>query len=292
MRPLSVVSFQLAVVGLCAGVVLPSALRAQKSEPALKHTETIQRTLSAAKVLDVDNISGSVHIIGYNGTQVQLTAVRTNEADTQELLDKAEKEVTLKTEEKDGELMIYPDGPFRDRNPPFRGSHEHDGNPGYRFSFEMTIKVPASLNLNVRNVNRGGITIEDVQGHFDIQEVNGGIEMKGIGGEGQVRSVNGPVHVSFNRNPSGAWSFKTVNGSVIVNLLPGLSADLQYKTLHGGIFTDFDLTGKPTVVAGEAEQKNGRFVYRSHGFSSGRVGSGGPLLSFETINGEIRILKK
>ena len=280
-------SFSVALI-----LLSPVVLLAQKSELKLKHSDTVQRTFSAPKVLDVDNISGSVHIIGYNGQQVQLTAVRTDEADTQDMLDKAAREVTLKTEEKDGELMIYPDGPFRDRYPPFRGSHDHDGNPGYRFTFELTIKVPASLNLNVRNVNRGGITIEDVQGHFDVQGVNGGVDMKGIGGDGQIRSVNGTVHVAFRGNPTGPCTFKTVNGAVEVSFPPGLAADLQYKTLHGGIYTDFDLNATPTAVTAQAEQKNGRFVYRSHGYSSGRVGQGGPLLSFETVNGEVRILKK
>lgn len=291
MRKLSLISYRLSVFAL----LLPAALSGQKTEKPemkLKHSETIQRTFPAPKVLDVDNISGSVHVIGYNGQQVQLTAVRTNEADTQELLDRAAREVTLKTEEKDGELMIYPDGPFRDRYPPFRGSHNHDGNPGYRFIFEMTIKVPMTLDLNVRNVNRGGIVIEDVRGHFDVQGVNGGVDMKGISGDGQVHSVNGAVHVAFNQNPTAPCSFKTVNGAVEVSFPPGLSADLQYKTLHGGIFTDFDLNAMPATVAGKAEQKNGRFVYRSRGYSTGRVGPGGPLLSFETINGEIRILKK
>ena len=131
-----------------------------------------------------------------------------------------------------------------------------------------------------------------MRGHFDVQEVNGGVEMKGIGGEGQVHSVNGPVNVAFKANPTGPCSFKTVNGEVEATFPPGLSADLQYKTLHGGIYTDFDLNATPAPVAGKAEQKNGHFVYRNHGYSSGRAGAGGPLLSFETINGEIRILKK
>jgi hypothetical protein len=289
MRTLSVIRYPLSV---SLALLAPFALSAQKNEMKLKHSETIQRTFPAPKTLDVDNISGSVHVIGYNGQQIEFTAVRTNEADTQEMLDKAAREVTLKTEEKDGELMIYPDGPFRDRNPPFRGSHNHDGNPGYRFTFEMTIKVPSSLNLNVRNINHGGITIEDVQGHFDIQEVNGKVEMKGIGGDGQVHSVNGAVNVAFKANPTGPCSFKTVNGAVEVSFPPGLAADLQYKTLHGGIYTDFDLNATPTSVTATAEQKNGHFVYRSHGYSSGRVGPGGPLLNFETVNGEVRILKK
>ena len=270
-------------------LLLSLCLAAQNS---LKHSETLQRTFPAPKIVDVDNISGSVHVIGYNGSEVQLTAVRTDQADTQEQLDRAAREITLKTEEKDGELMIYPDGPFRDRYPVFRGSHDRDGSTGYRFDFEITLKVPASVSLNVRNVNRGGIVIEDTRGRFDIRGVNGGIEMKGIAGEGEGRTVNGPIHASFTQNPSGACTFKTVNGEIEVALQPGLSANLEYKTLHGGIFTDFDLTTAPANVAATAEKRNGRFVYRSHGFSSGRAGSGGPLLSFETLNGEIRILKK
>lgn len=257
--------------------LLPLALHAQ-----LTHSETIQRTFAAPRLLDVNNIFGSVHVIGTAGAQIQLTALRTDEASTRELLDKAAKEVTLKTEEKDGELRIYPDGPF----------HDHDWHPGYKFKFDITVNVPQSLTLHVRNVTRGGVTVENVRGHLDIRNVNGGVDMKGIGGEGEVRSVNGPLHVGFSSNPTGAWNFKTVNGPIEVAFVQGLSADLKYKTVHGGIFTDFDVNATPSRVAGQAEQKNGRFVYRSHGYASGRIGSGGPLLTFETVNGEIRILKK
>jgi hypothetical protein len=266
---------------------LPEALDGQTS---LKHSETIQRTFPAPKTVGVDNINGSIHVIGYNGQQVQLTAVRTDEADTQELLNRSLAEVTLKTEEKDGELQIYPDGPFRQPRSPF--DHWDRREDRYRTNFEFTLKVPYAMNLDLRNVNKGGITVEDVHGHFDVREVNGAVEMKGMGGDGKVNSVNGALHVSFTQNPTGPCSFKTINGAVEVHLKPGLAADLEYKTMHGGIFTDFDLNAAPTPVAGTAESKNGRFVYRSHGFSRGRVGSGGPLLSFETLNGEIHILNQ
>jgi hypothetical protein len=267
--------------------LLPLVATAQMK---LKHTDTVQRTFPAPKTVGVDNVFGSIHVIGYNGQQVQLTAVRTDEADTQEMLDRAAKEITLKSEEKDGELQIYPDGPFRDSHSPFERRRYHE--PEYRFSFEITVRVPYAMNLDLRNVNKGGITVEGVHGHFDVGEVNGSVTMKDMGGEGDVHSVNGPVQVGFSSNPTGACKFRTVNGAVDVELKPGLSADLEYKTLHGGIYTDFDLSGAPNTVAGKVEQQNGKFVYRSHGFSTSRVGGGGPILSFETINGEIRIHKK
>ncbi len=272
-------------------LLLPLCLSAQTK---LKHTETIQRTFPAPATVGVANINGSIHVTGYNGQQVEMTAVRTDEADTQALLDRAAKEVTLVMEVKDGMLQIYPDGPFRGDSPhrsPFDHSWSHDG-PGYKFAFEITLKVPASMNLDLRNVNKGGITVENVHGHFDVHEVNGPVEMSGMGGSGNVQSVNGKVTVAFNQNPTGPCKFKTVNGTVEVDLKPGLSADLQYKTLHGGIFTDFDLNGLPTAVAASTERENGKFVYRSHGMSQARVGAGGPLLSFETLNGEIRIRRK
>jgi len=270
--------------------LLPLCLSAQTR---LKHTDTIQRTFPAPTTVGVANISGSIHVTGTSGQQVEMTAVRTDEADTQALLDKAAKEVTLKTEVKDGMLQIYPDGPFREEShrSPFDRSWNHDG-PGYNFSFEITLKVPTSMNLDLRNVNKGGITVDNVHGHFDVHEVNGPVEMKRMGGSGDVRSVNGGVLVAFDQNPTGPCNFKTVNGTVEVDLKPGLSADLRYKTLHGGIFTDFELNGQPSPVAGSADRQNGKFVYRSHGLSQARVGSGGPLLSFETVNGEIRIRRK
>lgn len=265
--------------------LLPLCLNAQ-----LKHSDTIQRTFPAPKTVGVDNVFGSIHVIGYNGSQVELTAIRTTEADTQELLDRAGREITLKSEEKDGELQIYPDGPFRQSHSPFDRSHrEH---PDYHWSFEITVRVPSAMNLDLRHVNKGGIQVENVHGHFEVHEVNGSVEMTGIGGDGEVRAVNGSLHIGFSQNPAGPCTFRTVNGPVEVDLKPGLSADLEYKTLHGGIYTDFDLTGALAPASGTGEQKNGKFVYRSHGFSRSRVGSGGPLLSFETINGEIRILKK
>lgn len=270
-------------------LALPLVMQGQMK---LKHTDTVQRTFPAPATVGVDNVFGSIHVVGYNGQQVELTAVRTDEADTQELLDRAAREISLKSEVRDGELEIYPDGPFRDRDShsPFEQRRRQE--PGYKFTYEITIRVPYAMNLDLRNVNKGGITVEDVHGHFQVNEVNGPVEMKGMGGEGDVRSVNGTVKVGFNSNPTGACHFKTVNGAVDVELKAGLAADLEYKTLHGGIYTDFDLTGAPMAVAGKAEQQNGKFVYRSHGFSTSRVGTGGPLLSFETINGEIRIHKK
>lgn len=251
----------------------------------LKHTETVQRTFRAAKVLDVDNIWGATHVIGYSGQQIQMTAVRTDEAESQEALSRAAREVSLKTDERDGELNIYPDGPFRGSS-----HHSHETHPGYHVSFDITVRVPASTTLKLGNV-QGGIDVQGVTGEFDVHAVNGPVELKEIGGFGRVGTVNGKLQVAFTRNPTQPCTFKTVNGPIEVQLHSGLNADLRFKALNGGIFTDFETTSV-AGVAGTTERRDGKFVYRSRGTSSTRIGNGGPVLSFETVNGAIRILKK
>jgi hypothetical protein len=69
---------------------------------------------------------------------------------------------------------------------------------------------------------------------------------------------------------------------------PGLSADLLFQTMNGGIYTDFDVTARATAAA-QGEQRDGKFIYRSKGPHGARVGQGGPELSFNTLNGSIRL---
>ena len=95
---------------------------------------------------------------------------------------------------------------------------------------------------------------------------------------------------AFAAAPSGPSVFRTVNGRVTVTLPGTLSADLRLKTLHGGLYTDFDTTPLPTRAT--AERREGRLVFRPDRHASVRVGSGGPELTFETINGDVEVRKQ
>jgi hypothetical protein len=99
--------------------------------------------------------------------------------------------------------------------------------------------------------------------------------------------VNGPVHVEFAKNPATASSFKSVNGALDVYFQPNLNADLLFKTFNGQIYSDFDVTPRATPI--ETERKNGRYVYRSNRLQGGSAGLGGAQLSFDTLNGNVRL---
>jgi DUF4097 and DUF4098 domain-containing protein YvlB len=113
-----------------------------------------------------------------------------------------------------------------------------------------------------------------------------------MGGSGQATTINGPVIATFASAPRATSLFKTINGNVIVTMPAGLSADLRMKTFNGGLYTDFDVQTLPTAALVKAERRDGMFVYRSSGFTTVRAGGGGPELTLETLNGDVRVLQR
>ncbi len=225
---------------------------------------------------------GSIHVIGYNGSEIQMTAEKTIDADSQDRLDAAKREVKLDTSQSGDGLRIYVDGPFR---------HRDNGHRGYRVNYDFELKVPVGTAVRLAAVNHGHIRLEGTSGDFDLSNVNGGIELAGASGSGAAHTVNGKISAGFARSPASASSFKSVNGSIEASFPPNLAADISVKTLNGGAYTDFDMTAlaQPTPVA---ERRGGKFIYRSGRSTDLRVGAGGPQLKFETVNGSIRIVKR
>jgi hypothetical protein len=152
------------------------------------------------------------------------------------------------------------------------------------------VQVPFDTELVLKTVNQGDIQVKKTTGDYDIHGLNGGIEMEDVAGSGMVNTLNGTVKVTYSKNPAKATQFKTLNGTVDVFFRDGLNADLKFKKLNGGIYTDFDVTAMPMTEGGDS--RAGKFVYRSSGRIAGRAGKGGPELSFETLNGSIRLHTK
>jgi DUF4097 and DUF4098 domain-containing protein YvlB len=153
------------------------------------------------------------------------------------------------------------------------------------------LRVPRTLGLTLSTVNRGDIKIEGTTGDFEVTNVNGGIEMLDVAGSGSVHTINKDVRIVFRTNPTAPSSFKTLNGDVVVTFQPTLAADLRMKTFNGGMYTDFETTTLPALTP-VSERKQGKFVYKADRSAGVRVGSGGPELRFETLNGDIRILQR
>jgi DUF4097 and DUF4098 domain-containing protein YvlB len=278
-------SDKIALVALAFAFASTAAWNTEAREP-------LHYAFSNDTTLDVDNVNGTIQITGDSGNTIRVEGEKIIRAKSQQEIDRAKKEVTLDVNEKDRVAQLYVNGPFRHGRDSDgdHGFHVHyDGN-GYEVTYNFNIHVPRDTELRLRNVN-GEIKTEQTGGKFDISGVNGPVNMTAAAGSGSVHAVNGRLMVSFRENPKAPVDFKTVNGAIEAAFPPSLSADLSLKTLNGAVYTDFDSTAL-AQPAGTAERKNGKFVYRQDRHTSVRIGSGGPELKFETVNGEIRIKKE
>jgi hypothetical protein len=280
-------------IAVTACALVTTVLDASRRNWTAEAREPLHYTFSNDKTLDIDNVDGAIQVVGDNGNTIRVEGERIARGEDQQALDRAKREVKLDVNEKDGVAQLYVNGPFRDNghSSDDHGFHTHFDEHEYEVAYNFTVHVPRDTGLRLRTVN-GEVKTEDTRGKFDIHGVNGSVTMTGIAGSGTLRTVNGRTNISFRESPKAASDFQTVNGAIEASFPPNLSADLRFKTLNGQVYTDFDTTALLPSAAQAPDRRNGRFVYRTDHTSSVRIGSGGPELSFETVNGDIRIKKE
>jgi hypothetical protein len=232
----------------------------------------------------VANVFGSIHVTAHARSSVDMTATERIRADTQADLERARAEATLRIERGSEEVE------FRVRN------QDDDCNcrwvrwDDYVVEYDIELRVPEHVELELSTVNEGEIVVERVHGDFTFRNVNGAIRLRGLRGSGSVTTVNGELEAMFERAPEAATAFKTVNGRIEVAFPADLSADLAFKTMHGEIWTDFDVEPLAVPATSEGTREGTRYVFRSDRRSMVRVGHGGPTHSFETLNGDIEVV--
>lgn len=263
----------------------------------VKQEETLRQEypLSAVgdRVLDVDNVWGSIDVVGTNSNQVQVVIRKSIRAESQAALEKAKKEVTLQTMRDDSSVRLYVDGPFR-----CHGDRGDDGcccrwheDERYVVKMDFQIQVPNHIRLALKTVNEGNISVRGVSGDFSIRNVNGKIDIDDAAGSGKVKTVNGGVKVTFRANPTANSEFATINGPVDLYFANPLSADFRFKTFNGNVYSDYELTLVPAKPP-EQQRSGNKFVFRSDRYTNGRVGAGGPEIKIENLNGDIRVLQR
>jgi hypothetical protein len=253
--------------------------------------ETIHRSFTVAgadRKLTIDNVSGYIHITGTDGSQVEVNVVRHNRAESQDKLETAKRQVKLQISQQGNTVDIFEDGPFRNSNDGI--NYRGDDHYGYVAVFDYDVQVPRDIELVLKDFNHGDIDVKATSGKFTVREFNGGIVMDQVAGAGNIRSFNGPVKVTFVGNPERDLDVETFNGAVDLYFPPGLNADLRFKTFNGGVYSDFEVMAVPVSASGRIDRA--RYVYRSGRDGSGRIGKGGPSLSFKTFNGPIRLHAK
>jgi hypothetical protein len=270
---------------------------AGQNQPTQKYKFTekdeIRQTLrfqdpAKSRVLRLDNIWGGIDVQGGPGKDVELFARKTIRAKSPDRIEKAKKDVRLDISSNGGTIEIYVDGPFRCQVEDCQGFKSRDW--GYEVQFDFVLKVPRTIDLSLKTVNGEDVSVRDVEGAFDVSNVNGRITMEDVVGAGEAHSVNGRVKVAFVKNPRADCSFRTINGDVELSFQPGFSADMKMKTFNGGAFSDFEVSPLPPSPAVK-ESTDTKSIYRRDRFTHVRIGGGGPEITCDTFNGDILIKK-
>ena len=245
--------------------------------------ETIPVSANEPLVVIVKNIIGPIHVAGHDANRVEMHATETVRGDLQADIERARAEMQLRTETEPGRVA------FRVRNIDGDSGRRNSNWDNYSIAYDIELRVPRGATLEISTVNDGDVTVEDVNGEFDLKNVNGAVRLVRAGGGGSIHTVNGDVDASFARSPSEATSFHTVNGEVDVTFPANLSAELAFHTLQGDVFTDFDV--ESLSAPPEVRRDRGRYVMNTNHNSAFRVGTGGERHTFNTLNGDILVRK-
>jgi len=246
---------------------VPEDAEAVGGESGEQVTEEFHQTypLSVTGRVNLANINGGLKIRVWDRAAVQVDAIK--KAYRRERLEEAKIEVTA-TEEN---IRIKTDYPDESMN--FRSDERRYDNPA---TVEYSLTVPRKAILESIELINGPVDIEGVEGSVKASSINGPVTVRGLMGEARLSTINGPLQAVFTQlDESKAISLSSVNGNVTLIIPSDANAMVRASTVHGSISNDFGI-----------QVKHGEYV--GHNLD-GQIGSGGPKLKLQNVNGAIRI---
>ena len=144
-------------------------------------------------------------------------------------------------------------------------------------SVHYKLLVPAGARLDKIDSVNSDIAVTGVHGNVNLETVNGSIEAKGVAGDAKLESVNGGLRADFDSTDKvQEIKLESVNGRAEVTLPKGANASVKTSSVNGSTRVD-----QPIRLS-----KSGRHSL------SGEIGTGGPRIEIETVNGSIAIREK
>jgi hypothetical protein len=273
---------------------------AQTSEETIRRTITFEKKSQQNSLL-IFNVNGSVKVEGYAGDQVIIEVQKKITGKSEARVAKGKSEIDLSVIDRADTLILYVKG-IGER---FGKEHKKNGmqmagwgynwegrdeNKEYEFIMNFVVKVPYSINLHVSTIDQGNITVHHTNGTLEARNINGGIHLTDITGTTTATTINGEVDLEYTSNPPGDSKYYSLNGNINAQFKSGLNAQLTFKSFQGDLYSSIDQI-IPMAVTLEKSRKGEGIQYKVNG-NRYRVGAGGPLLDFETFNGNVYLKEK
>ncbi len=269
-------------------IILMALIFPDLKEDKVEINKTYTITNPNQMAIVINNINGDVVVETSSDNKVYLSLTIEMSAKTDDLLAQAKRELQLGERQADDSLIFFTKAPFikKCRWGNYTGYDMRDY-PKYSFKYQYKLKVPKNVKLEAKTINNGDVLVQNVEGAVKACNVNGAVEIRNARKVLQASTVNGDVTINFLESPKESIDFNTVNGDFNFELPNDFSAKVYFDTMNGDMFTAFDYqTMSPKV---EKSNEHGKFKI---GTKSGvEIGSGGPELSFRSINGNVYLKK-
>lgn len=146
------------------------------------------------------------------------------------------------------------------------------GRSGY--SVDYRLHVPRHLAADLHSMN-GGINIARLDGPIRFRTTNGGVTLDQLSGDVEGSTINGGLDISLqgDRWQGAGLNAETTNGGIDLRIPDRYSAHLETGTVNGGISIDF-----PVTMQGSVKNR-----------LTTDLGSGGPTIHVQTVNGGVTI---
>jgi DUF4097 and DUF4098 domain-containing protein YvlB len=224
--------------------------------PAFAADEVYDRVLPlpAGGSLVLENVTGSIAIVGWDRPDVEVHAVKT--ATLAEDLG-AVQIAAVAVSGRVAVKTVYP----ADENA--------------EVTVNYTVRVPRRVWLEQVATVNGSVHVSGLQGAGELRSVNGDVEVSDSSGGFSAHTTNGNIHVEVAKlAASGPLTLETMNGSIGLAIPAGTPAALDVRCSSGKFQSDL-----PMSVVG---------AYTPREFQ-GKLGGGGTSVHLRTINGAIRI---
>ena len=253
-----------------AAAALPAQLAAQQTG---RPDFTWQGTVAPEGWLRVRNVNGQMRVESASGNQVEVVATKRWRRGNPE-------DVRIEVQRvgpNDGDVLICALW-FENARCDERGYHSESRGRSRDndVSVDFVVRLPRGTRVDVSTVN-GSVRIDGATSEVSARTVNGGIDAVSSGGPVTASTVNGDVNVRMGNVGSEDLKYSTVNGSITVEVPGALDADVEMSTVNGGLSSDY-----PMLVQGRMNPRHMRAT----------IGKGGRQISFRTVNGSVRLVKR
>lgn len=212
--------------------------------------------------VEIINVNGKIEVAASSGNTVEVVAVKTARAGTQDAAKAALDRIEIREETSDSSVKV-------ETKLPRTGGFFHMGGAEVHY----TVKVPSAAEARFTTVN-GGIELSGLNGRVNAETTNGGIRARDVAGPIEASTTNGGVDVELTQVSAPGVKLECTNGGIRLRLPQDAKATISASITNGGI-THEGLSLDTTEVSRRRLEA--------------RLNGGGPSIRIEGTNGGIRL---